>query len=77
MDEFTRDNANVVLGDTVTVMKAKAMQAEKVIIALPYPLPLDEGYFSIILDNRPLIKGDTVAVPYFGVLSYVVFDRLT
>jgi hypothetical protein len=29
-------------------------------------VPLDEGYFSIILDNRPLIKGDTVAVPYFG-----------
>jgi hypothetical protein len=23
-------------------------------------------YFSIILDNRPLIKGDIVAVPYFG-----------
>jgi hypothetical protein len=59
-------NANVTLGDTVTVMKAKAIQLEKVVLALPYPLPLDEGYFSIILDNRPLIKGDTVAVPYFG-----------
>jgi hypothetical protein len=22
-------------------------------------------YFSVILDNRPLIKGDIVAVPYF------------
>jgi hypothetical protein len=40
MDEFTRDNANVVLGDTVTVMKAKAMQAEKVVLALPYAIPM-------------------------------------
>jgi hypothetical protein len=38
-------------------MKAKAMQAEKVVLALP------------------LIKGDTVAVPYFGhILPLKVVD---
>ena len=45
------------------------MQPEQVILVLlilPYSLPLDEGYFFVILDNRPLINGDTVAVPYFG-----------
>src|ERR671926_1958960 len=67
-DGLVRNNAGVAIDDTVVVRKIKAVPAEKVIVApLEAIPPIDERYLADALESVPLIKGDNVMVPYFGV----------
>ena len=76
IDGLGRDNSGIVIGDTVTVRKVKAVAAERVIMAPVRMIPpIDERYLADALECVPLIKGDNVAVPYFGGhLKFQVID---
>jgi transitional endoplasmic reticulum ATPase len=67
LDELTCINLGVALGDTITVKKIKAIDAEIVVV---YPLEatpsIDEHYLAEALENNFLIRGNNVMVPYFG-----------
>jgi len=73
-DELGRNNSEIVIGDTITVRKIKAVAAEEIVIRpLVVIPPIDERYIADALDSVPLIKGDNVAVPYFsGRLTFEV-----
>ena len=67
IDELTCINSGAALGDTITVRKIKAIDAEIVVV---YPLEstpsIDEHYLTEALENNFLINGNKVMVPYFG-----------
>src|SRR6266540_2755111 len=76
VDGLLRNNAGVAIGDSVEITKIKAQQAERIVVS---PLgeipPVDERYLADALENVPLIKGDNIAVPYFGGrLTFVVIE---
>src|SRR6266498_1509459 len=76
VDGVLRNNAGVAIGDSVEITKIKAQQAERIVVS---PLgeipPVDERYLADALENVPLIKGDNIAVPYFGGrLTFVVIE---
>ena len=67
IDGLSRNNGGAAIGDTVEITKIKAVPAEKVIVApLDSIPPVDERYLADALESVPVIKGDNVAVPYFG-----------
>ena len=67
LDGLMRNNAHIGIGDTVTVKKLKAIPAQKVIVAPLQPTPpVDGRYLADSLESIPIIKGDSVMVPYFG-----------
>ncbi|MGC9076033.1 MAG: CDC48 family AAA ATPase [Conexivisphaera sp.] len=67
VDGLIRNNAGIAIGDTVAVRKAKAVPAEKVALApLENVPPIDERYIADALEGIPVVKGDSVMVPYFG-----------
>jgi transitional endoplasmic reticulum ATPase len=67
IDGLSRNNGGAAIGDTVEITKIKADPAEKVIVApLDSIPPVDERYLADALESVPVIKGDNVAVPYFG-----------
>ncbi len=67
IDGLGRSNSGVAIGDSVIIIKVKAVPAEKVVLTpLEAVPPLDERYLADALDNVPLVKGDKVMVPYFG-----------
>src|SRR3989454_2217473 len=67
IDGLGRNNTGVAIGDTVVVRKIKTMDAEKIIIApLDSIPPIDERYLTESLEGVPLVKGDSIMVPYFG-----------
>ncbi len=67
IDGLGRTNGGIVIGDTITVRKIKAIAAEKVVIAsLEAIPPIDERYLADALESVPLVKGDNVMIPYFG-----------
>ena len=67
IDGLGRNNTGVAIGDTVIVRKIKTMDAEKIIIApLDSIPPIDERYLTESLEGVPLVKGDSIMVPYFG-----------
>jgi transitional endoplasmic reticulum ATPase len=76
IDGLSRNNGGAAIGDTVEITKIKAVPAEKVIVApLDSIPPVDERYLADALESVPVIKGDNVAVPYFGGrLTFVVVE---
>lgn len=67
IDGLGRTNGGIVIGDTITVRKIKAVSAQKVIVApLEAIPPIDERYLADALESVPLVKGDNVMIPYFG-----------
>jgi transitional endoplasmic reticulum ATPase len=78
IDGYLRQNIGVGIGDKVFVSKADVKEAEKVTIAPPMnqrpPLSPDFAeYAKRRLENRPLVKGDSVQIPMFGlVFSFIV-----
>ena len=76
VDGLLRNNAGAAIGDIVEIIKVKALQAQKVVVSpLAEMPPVDEKYLADSLENVPLIKGDKVAVPYFGGrITFVVIE---
>jgi len=81
MDHFIRQNAGVGLGEKVTVRKADAKEAKKVVLAPTQEVRIiASGYDRILKKSflgRPLTAGDTVWVPIFGSgFVYKVIDTV-
>ncbi|MDE1854790.1 MAG: CDC48 family AAA ATPase [Candidatus Micrarchaeota archaeon] len=78
IDGYLRQNIGVGIGDKVFVSKAEVKEAEKVTIAPPMnqrpPLSPDFAeYAKRRLENRPLVKGDSIPIPMFGlVFNFIV-----
>jgi len=73
IDGYTRQNIGVGIGDKVFVAKAEAKDAERIIIAPPPgqkpPLSPDFAeYAKRKLDGKPLVKGDAIPIPMFGLV---------
>lgn len=67
LDGRTRNNAGVAIGFTVTVRRARALPAEKIVLAqLEAVPPIDERYLTTALEGIPVAVNDNVLVPYFG-----------
>ncbi|MCL5238999.1 MAG: CDC48 family AAA ATPase [Candidatus Marsarchaeota archaeon] len=78
IDGYLRQNIGVGIGDKIFVSKADVKEAEKVTIAPPMnqrpPLSPDFAeYAKRRLENRPLVKGDSIPIPMFGlVFNFIV-----
>jgi transitional endoplasmic reticulum ATPase len=78
IDGYLRQNIGIGIGDKVFVSKTEVKDADKVTIAPPMnqrpPLSPDFGeYAKRRLENRPLIKGDSIPIPMFGlVFNFIV-----
>ncbi len=78
IDGYLRQNIGIGIGDKVFVSKAEVKEAEKVTIAPPMnqrpPLSPDfADYAKRRLENRPLVKGDSIPIPMFGlVFNFIV-----
>src|SRR5271157_4353859 len=73
IDGYLRQNIGVGIGDRVLVSKTEVKDAEKVTIAPPMgqkpPLsPEFTNYAKIRLENRPIVKGDSLPIPMFGIV---------
>ena len=67
IDGLTCINSGVEIGDTITVRKIKAVDAEIVVVySLEATPPIDERYLTAALESNLLIKGNHVVVPHFG-----------
>jgi hypothetical protein len=67
IDGLVRNNSETTIDDTIQYRKIKATPAYSVVIVpLEEIPPIDEGYLADALENVPVIKGDSVRVPYFG-----------
>jgi len=68
IDGYTRRNANVSLDEKVTVRKAVAKQAEKVVLAPTEPLRIvgGEEYLAQLLEGRVVTRGDYIPVGIMG-----------
>ncbi len=84
IDGYLRQNIGIGIGDKVFVSKAEINDAEKVTIAPPAnqrpPLSPDFNEYAkrrLESQGRPLIKGDSVQIPMFGlVFSFIVVQVL-
>lgn len=73
IDGYLRQNIGVGIGDKVFVSKADVKDAEKVVIAPPMgqrpPLSPDFANFARIrLEDRPVVRGDSVPIAMFGIV---------
>ncbi len=73
IDGYLRQNVGVGIGDKVYVSKAVVKDAERIVIAPPPsqkpPLSPDfSEYAKRRLENRPLVKGDAIPIPMFGLV---------
>jgi transitional endoplasmic reticulum ATPase len=73
IDGYLRQNVGVGIGDKVYVSKAVVKDAERIVIAPPPgqkpPLSPDfSEYAKRRLENRPLVKGDSIPIPMFGLV---------
>ncbi|OYT56326.1 MAG: AAA family ATPase, partial [Candidatus Hecatellales archaeon ex4484_218] len=69
MDGVTRSNAKVGIGDTVTVRKAEAKKAEKIVLAPTQPIRFDETFEEYVkqyLVGRPMVRGDNIVIGVLG-----------
>ena len=78
VDGLARNNTGMGIGDTLTVRKIKTVPAEKItVMPLESIPPIDERYLADALENVPVIKNDTVMVPYFGGrLTFQIVDTI-
>ena len=82
IDGYLRQNIGIGIGDKVFVSKAEAKDAEKVTIAPPMgqrpPLsPEFADYAKRRLENRPVIKGDSIPIPMFGLVFNFIVVQVT
>lgn len=78
IDSITRQNAQVSIGDNVTIKKVKAVTAYEIVIkpVLPNITPqIETRYIADTLNTNPLVLGDIIIVPYFG--GRVQFETLS
>ncbi len=73
IDGYLRQNVGVGIGDKVYISKVTAKDAERIVLAPPPgqkpPLSPDFAeYAKRRLENRPLVKGDSVPIPMFGLV---------
>ncbi len=73
IDGYLRQNIGVGIGDKVFVSKAEVKDAEKVVIAPPMgqkpPLSPDfANYARIRLEERPVVRGDSIPIAMFGIV---------
>ncbi len=71
MDGILRQNAKVAWGEKVKVRKAKAEDAEKVILSLLHHVRFSPGFGEFIkrkLLGRPVVKGDKIGVSVLGTM---------
>lgn len=73
IDGYLRQNVGAGIGDKVYVSKAVVKDAERIVLAPPPsqkpPLSPDfSEYAKRRLENRPLVKGDSVPIPMFGLV---------
>jgi transitional endoplasmic reticulum ATPase len=82
IDGYLRQNVGAGIGDKVFISKADVKDAEKVIIAPPIgqrpPISPDfADYAKRKMENKPIVKGDAIPIPMFGVtLNFVVVQVL-
>ncbi|MDE1857392.1 MAG: CDC48 family AAA ATPase [Candidatus Micrarchaeota archaeon] len=83
IDGHIRQNIGVGIGDKVFITKADVHHAERVVLA---PLPSQrqtniypdfEVYTKNKLEDKPLMKGDVVLIPIFGVIFNFVVAQIT
>ncbi|VVB76938.1 VCP-like ATPase [uncultured archaeon] len=82
IDGYLRQNIGVGIGDKIFVTKAEAKDAEKVTIAPPMgqrpPLsPEFADYAKRRLENRPVVKGDSIQIPMFGIVFSFIVVQVT
>ncbi len=73
IDGYLRQNVGAGIGDKVYISKVVAKDAERIVLAPPPgqkpPLSPDFAeYAKRRLENRPLVKGDSVPIPMFGLV---------
>lgn len=67
IDGLAQHNLGVIVGNTVSVRKVKAVAAQKIVVApLESIPPIDDRYLVDALDNLPFVKGDHTTVQYCG-----------
>jgi transitional endoplasmic reticulum ATPase len=82
IDGYLRQNIGAGIGDKVLVTKAEAKDAEKVTIAPPMgqrpPLSPEFGnYAKVRLENRPIVKGDSLPISMFGLVFNFIVVQVT
>ncbi len=66
-DNLVQHNARTSRGDNVTIRKTTKVITKYVTVSPLEPIPPGtERYLKDALDGVPVIKGDKIAVPYFG-----------
>ncbi len=82
IDGYLRQNLGVGIGDKVFVSKAEVKNADRVVIAPPPgqkpPLSPDFAeYAKRRLEGKPIVKGDSVPIPMFGIVfNFIVVQVL-
>ncbi|MDE1851236.1 MAG: CDC48 family AAA ATPase [Candidatus Micrarchaeota archaeon] len=82
IDGYLRQNLGVGIGDKIFVSKATIKDAERVVLAPPPgqkpPLSPDFAeYAKRRLENRPIVKGDSIPIPMFGLIfNFLVIQVL-
>ncbi|RLE94153.1 MAG: hypothetical protein DRN04_04440 [Thermoprotei archaeon] len=69
IDETTRNNAGVKLGELVKVRKIEVSEAQKVVLVPPLSVTIDEYFAKYVakkLVGRAVVKGDKVSIPVLG-----------
>jgi transitional endoplasmic reticulum ATPase len=74
VDGITRNNAQVSLGEKVTVQKGSCSPADKIVLSPLSPAPSftregDAKYISTLFDGLALVEGDTIRANLFGTRS--------
>jgi transitional endoplasmic reticulum ATPase len=67
IDGLIRNNTGTSIGDIVRIKKINTVPAERVTLTPHESIPpIDERYFSSVLNTIPLTINDDVVIPYFG-----------
>lgn len=67
MDDATRQNAGVGIGDTVKIKKAALKPAQRVVLAPTEPVRVDPKYLKEwILRGKPVARGQAIEVSFYG-----------
>jgi len=75
IDEFTRENAGVCVGDEVTIKKATTKKAKEITVAPLHNVQLGEDINILLnrnLRKRPVTKGDIVIIPNITSLGQIL-----
>ncbi len=69
MDGLIRQNAGIGLGDKVSLKKAEAKLAKKIVLAPNQVMRYSPGFDQVVKRNligKPLVKGDVLSLVFFG-----------